>query len=87
MNWKVVSLTLGIWGLISYLVCIGWCLVTPPEWHMSHLLETLLPGFIYLSWPMFLLGLIESFLPGSYAGLVLAPTYNWVKARFAAPGG
>ena len=41
-----------------------------------------LPGFTWLSWPSFILGLVESFTYGWYVVLVFAPLYNFFAARF-----
>ena len=36
----------------------------------------LLPGFRWLTWQSFMLGLLESLLCGIYFGLVFVPHYN-----------
>jgi len=36
----------------------------------------LLPGFTWLTWPSFLLGLIESFAYGWYIALIFGPLFN-----------
>ena len=41
-----------------------------------------LPGFKWLTLPGFLIGLVESFLYGAYAGLVYVPVYNFFARRF-----
>ena len=46
----------------------------------------LLPGFTWLSWPSFLLGLAESFAYGWYIALVFGPLYNFFAARSARGG-
>jgi hypothetical protein len=43
----------------------------------------LLPGFTWLTWPSFLLGLVETFLYGIYVGLVFAPLYNFFVSTFS----
>tara|TARA_R110000822_G_scaffold296514_2_gene418953 strand:- start:604 stop:762 length:159 start_codon:yes stop_codon:yes gene_type:complete len=48
---------------------------------MSALLEQVLPAFKWLTWWGFLLGLVESFLYGAYAGLVFCPVYNFLYRR------
>lgn len=42
----------------------------------------MLPGFRWLTWWGFLLGLVESFLYGVYAAIVYVPIYNWLTKRF-----
>ncbi|HEA53118.1 hypothetical protein LCGC14_1287370 [marine sediment metagenome] len=84
LNTKLVTWTLGIWASITFVVCVIYGLVTPQSLHMSGLLEQLLPAFKWLTWWGFLLGLVESFLYGAYAGLVFCPIYNFLYRRFNA---
>ncbi len=57
-------------------------LVVPESLHMSQALEVLLPGFKWLTLAGFLIGLLEAFLYGVYAGLVYVPIYNTVMKRW-----
>jgi hypothetical protein len=57
-------------------------LVVPKAFHMVQLLELALPGFTWLSLRSFIIGLVESFLYGAYAGLVFVPIYNFVIRRY-----
>lgn len=82
LNMKVVSWALGVTSLISFLVCVGYGLATPASPHMTGFLEQVLPGFKWLTWPGFFIGLIESFLYGVYAGMVYVPVYNFFKRRW-----
>ncbi len=82
---KVVSWSLGLWASISFILCVAWGLVTPEGLHMHVFLEQILPGFKWLTWWGFLLGLVESFLFGGYAGLVFVPIYNAVNRRWGGP--
>ncbi len=84
MNGRLVTLTTAFWGLASYVICVLWCFATPDALHMQGLLEHLLPGFAWISLPMFFLGLFESFLFGAYAGAVFAGIYNVLSARIGA---
>lgn len=45
-------------------------------------LEQVLPGFKWLSWLTFALGLVENFLYGVYAGLAYVPVYNFLRRRW-----
>ena len=49
---------------------------------MHVFLEQVLPGFKWLTLQSFLIGLVESFLYGAYAGLVYVPVYNFFARRF-----
>jgi len=82
LNTKLVSWALGLWGAIMFVSCVVYGLVTPQSLHMSTFLEQFLPAFKWLTWWGFMLGLVESFLYGAYAGLVFCPLYNWLHRRF-----
>ena len=82
LNIKVGSWALATTALISFVVCVGYGLITPETLHMHAFLEQVLPGFKWLTLPGFLIGLVESFLYGAYAGLVYVPVYNFFARRF-----
>ena len=82
LNIKVVSWALATTTLISFVVCVVFGLFTPDSLHSRALLEQLLPGFKWLTLSGFLIGLVESFLYGAYAGLVYVPVYNFFARRF-----
>ena len=87
LNIKVVSWSLGIFGAISFVLCVIYGLVVPARMHaMGQFLEMLLPAFSWLTFAGFCLGLVESFLYGAYAGLVFVPTYNFFVRRWGLPG-
>lgn len=83
LDTKLVSWSLGIWAAITFLVCVAYGLIVPESLHMRPFLEQVLPGFRWLTWRGFLLGLLESFLFGAYAGLVFCPVYNLLRRRLA----
>lgn len=78
LNMKVVTWSLGIWAAFTFVFCVVYGLLTPSSMHMYALLEQVLPGFKWLTGWGFLIGLIESFLYGAYAGLVYVPIYNFM---------
>ncbi len=41
----------------------------------------LLPGFVWLSWGTFLLGLLETIVYGVFFGVVFAPRYNFFLVK------
>ena len=84
LNTKIVAWALGIWFAVTFVLCVIYGLVTPQVLRMSDFLEMVLPAFRWLTWWGFLLGLIESFLYGAYAGLVYCPIYNWLYRRWGA---
>lgn len=70
---------------ITFILCVGFDLIVPNH-AMYQTWERLLPGFTWISWNSFLIGLIESYGYGWYATLIWVPLYNVVAARDAARG-
>ena len=75
-----LGMSLGIFLAISFALCVAYCLLFPahpmyPAW------TPLLPGFTWLTWPSFFLGLVESFAYGWYVALIFAPLYNYFISR------
>lgn len=82
LNIRVVTWSLGAFTLLTYLVCIVYGLIVPASLHMTQFLEITLPGFHWLTLWGFLIGVVESFLYGVYAGLVYTPIYNFFHRRW-----
>lgn len=82
LNAKVMAWALGLFGVVTFLVCVVYGLVVPEQIHMSGWLEQVLPGFAWLTLPGFFIGLVESFLYGAYAGLVFSPIHNAAARRW-----
>jgi hypothetical protein len=57
-------------------------LVVPETFHMVQFLEIILPGFKWLTFGTFIIGLVESFLYGVYAALVYTPIYNFYNNKW-----
>ena len=85
LNTKLVTWALGLFTAISFLVCVAYGLVVPHGLGMQQFLEMVLTAFKWLTWWGFLLGLLESFLYGVYAGLVFCPIYNLLYRRWGGP--
>ena len=77
-----LGLSLGIFLAITFVLCVGFDLLFPGMAMYQTWLK-LLPGFTWLSWPSFLLGLVESFAYGWYVALVFGPLYNFFVTRLA----
>jgi hypothetical protein len=82
LNWKIVCWSLGLSASLSFVICVLWGLVTPEALHMHAFLEQVLPGFKWLSWWGFWVGLVESFLWGFYVGIIYVPIYNFFTKRW-----
>ena len=61
---------------ISYLLCIVFGLMMPESLHMHAAWSPLLPGFEWLTFPGFLIGLFESYLYGWYFAVIFVPLYR-----------
>jgi hypothetical protein len=81
LNWKTVGVSVGLFLSISYVLCVIYDLIFPGM-TMYQAWIRLLPGFIWLTWGSFFLGLVESFLYGIYVALVFVPLYNFFKGKF-----
>lgn len=67
---------------ITFTLCVAFDLLFPGL-SMYQAWLKLLPGFEWLSWPSFFLGLVESYGYGWYFTLIWVPIYNVVTSRQA----
>ena len=65
---------------ITFVLCVGFDLVFP-QMAMYRSWQALLPGFTWISWSSFLLGLVESYGYGWFVALIWVPLYNVFNAR------
>lgn len=65
---------------ITFAGCVGFDLLFPQH-AMYQAWQKLLPGFQWISWKSFLLGLVESYGYGWYFTLIWVPLYNVFAAR------
>jgi len=70
----------SIFLVISFTLCVGFDFLFP-EHAMYRSWQALLPGFEWISWKSFLLGLVESYGYGWYFALVWVPVYNVFVSR------
>lgn len=77
-----LGMSLGLFLAITFIMCVLFDLVFP-EWAMHQTWERLLPGFTWLTWPSFFLGLVWSFGYGWYVALIFGPLYNFFSTRAA----
>ena len=76
-----LGMALGSFLTITFVLCVAFDLLFPGMAMYETWLK-LLPGFTWLSWPSFLLGLVQSAAYGWFVALVFAPLYNFFAARF-----
>jgi 2TM family of unknown function (DUF5676) len=72
---KAVGHATSLFLAISFALCVAFDLLLPTH-AMYQSWQKLLPGFEWISWKSFLLGLIESYGYGWYVALVWVPLYN-----------
>jgi hypothetical protein len=84
LNIKVLTWSLGVFGAVTFVLCVLFGLVVPESLHMGRALEVVLPGFTWLTVPGVLVGLVESFLYGVYSGLAFGLIYNVFARRWGA---
>jgi hypothetical protein len=80
----IVALGMSLVSFLSltFVLCVLFDLWFPSQ-AMSPVWAPLLPGFTWLTWSSFFLGLIEAFAYGWYVALVFGPLYNFFTSRFA----
>lgn len=81
-----LGMSLGLFLAITFVLCVAYDLIFPGQ-AMYETWLRLLPGFTWLSWPSFFLGLAESFAYGWYVALVFVPLFNFFAARWGRVGG
>lgn len=65
---------------VTYVLCVGFDLLFP-RYAMYTAWQNFLPGFEWLSWKSFLIGLLEVWSYGWYFALLWVPIYNVFAAR------
>lgn len=76
-----LGMSLGCFIALTFILCVLFDLWFPalamyPVW------APLLPGFTWISWTSFLLGLVEAFAYGWYVALIFGPFYNFFVRKF-----
>lgn len=79
-----VGHALSLFLAITFVICVTWGLVTPMSMHMHGAWESLLPGFHWITFSTFLIGLVEAYLYGWYVAVVFVPLYSFFSKRSAA---
>jgi hypothetical protein len=69
---------------ISFALCVGFDLLFPQH-AMYEAWQKLLPGFEWISWKSFFIGLFESYLYGWYIAVVWVPLYNFFSRSARLP--
>ncbi len=76
-----IAWTLALFAAITFTLDVLLGLLFPNWWVMQKAWELILPGFSFVSWPTFFLGLVESFLGGFSTAVIFVPLYNFFARR------
>ena len=77
-----LGMSLGPFLVLTFVACVGFDLLFPAQ-AMARVWMPLLPGFTWLSWSSFLLGVLESLAYGWYVALIFGPLYNYFSSVVA----
>ena len=87
LNIRLVTSAAVVFTTLSFVLCVLFGLVAPERLHMVGFLESVLPGFEWISPGAFVLGLVESVLWGVYLGGGYAWIYNTLLGLAGRSGG
>ncbi len=76
-----LGLSLSLFFVITYILCVIFDLLFPGQAMYQTWLK-LLPGFTWLNWGSFVLGLVETFVYGWYVALIFGPLFNFFAVKF-----
>lgn len=82
---KTVGNATSLFLAISFVLCVGLSLIIHRQL-MAQSLQMWLPGFVWLTGPSFVLGLIESYAYGWFIAGIWVPLYNAFAGRSSALG-
>jgi cytochrome c biogenesis protein CcdA len=84
MNHRISLLNVGnatsLFLAITFVFCVVFDLLIP-EHAMYRAWQDLLPGFEWISWKSFFIGLIETYAYGWYFAVIWVPLYNCFTSR------
>ena len=72
---RAAGLATSLFLAITFVLCVAFDLLAPSQ-AMYHAWLGLLPGFRWLTWGTFILGLVESYGYGWFIALIWVPLYN-----------
>jgi hypothetical protein len=76
------TMSLGCWMAATFTICVLGGVIAPGLPIPHRTLELLLPGFTWISFGSFVLGLVETFLYGFYARWLCASLHNVFARRW-----
>jgi len=80
LSLRSVGLATSAFIAISFVLCVAGDMIMPAH-EMHSAWQRLLPGFEWISWGSFFLGLVKSYAYGWYIALIWVPLYNVSVSR------
>ena len=77
---RIAIVPFSFFLVITYVLCVIYGLLGFQQ-GMHQLLFQIIPGFTWITWPSFFIGLFWTFVWGWYIALVFAPLFNFFTAR------
>lgn len=81
LNLKKVSLALGYWSVVAYILNILFMWLVPPSEFHKEFFALIYPGASWFGVGSFLIALIESFIYGYVAGAIFVWVYNFLDRK------
>jgi uncharacterized protein DUF5676 len=79
LDGKVLGAAMAAFLALAYVACVAYDLVFDQTMYRAWM--ALLPGFTWISFGSFCLGLLETIIYGLFFGLVFAPLYNFFLVK------
>lgn len=76
-----IAWTLAVFAAVVFALDMLFGVLFPNWWAMQKIYEFLLPGFTFISWGTFFLGLVESFIGGFLTAVLFVPIWNFFAVR------
>lgn len=76
-----VAWTLAVFSAVVFTLDVLAGVFFPNWWVMQNLYELLLPGYTFISWGTYFLGLMEIFVGGWLTAVLFVPIWNFFAAR------
>lgn len=83
LHFQPIAWTLAVFAAVVFTLDMLLGALFPNWWVMQNIYEFLLPGFTFISWGAFFLGLVESFIGGFLSAVLFVPIYNFFVSREA----
>jgi hypothetical protein len=76
-----VAWTLAVFSAVVYTLDVLAGVLFPNWWVMQNIYELLLPGYTFISWGTYFIGLVEVFVGGWLTAALFVPIWNFFAAR------